>query len=161
MRLEKNLYKKANRYYVNVMRKGVDFSASFLSIEDARHYLSEVRSIQHGAREWQQKGIEYKGQAYIVLSRNEKIHPVNVDLDMVDELMKVNWCITKNGYAYGFLNGKRLFMHQYVMPSEKKGYVVNHINHNKLDNRRENLEVITHQENITKGYQYKKGKLYA
>jgi hypothetical protein len=161
MKLEKNIHKRGNRYYVSIMRKGVDFSASFKNIEDAKYYLSEVKSIQHGAREWQQRGIEYKGQAYIVLSRDGKHHPVKVDSDMLVELMKVNWCITKNGYAYGFVNGNKLFMHQYIMPNKKTGYVVNHINHNKLDNRRENLEVILFAENIRKGYQNKKGKLNA
>jgi hypothetical protein len=80
---------------------------------------------------------------------------------MLDDLMKVNWCITRGGYAFGYVGGKKLFMHQYIMPNDKAGYVVNHINHNKLDNRRENLEVILHAENIRKGYQNKKGKLHA
>jgi hypothetical protein len=48
LKIEKNIQKRGNRFYVNIMRKGVDFSASFANIEDARHYLSEVRSIQHG-----------------------------------------------------------------------------------------------------------------
>ena len=46
-------------------------------------------------------------------------------------------------------NGKRriVFMHRLIMGA-RKGESVGHINHNGLDNRRENLRIATHKQNI-------------
>lgn len=47
------------------------------------------------------------------------------------------------------------FMHNVIFPPPK-GLFVNHLNHNGLDNRRSNLEHITHSENTRHG-RYKPG----
>jgi HNH endonuclease len=157
MKIEKNIHKKGKRYYVNIVRKKCDFSASFSSLDEAKDYLNLVKGIEHGSRTWEQKGIIYKGQAFIILSRRgEGIFPILVDNEDLESLMKINWCITKNGYAFGYYKGQKMFMHQYVNHNNIDGYVINHINHNKLDNRKSNLEVISHAENIKKGYENKK-----
>ena len=54
------------------------------------------------------------------------------------------WHIDKtNGYVK---NSKSIYLHRYIMDC-KKGMYIDHINHNKLDNRRSNLRVCTSQEN--------------
>jgi hypothetical protein len=55
-----------------------------------------------------------------------------------------SWCLENQGYA---MNGvKKLKLHQLVM-GKKKGLEIDHINGNKLDNRKFNLRHVTHKEN--------------
>lgn len=48
-------------------------------------------------------------------------------------------------------NGKKktILLHRYIMLPVEKGKVVDHINHNTLDNRRVNLRAVSHAENIS------------
>ena len=78
-----------------------------------------------------------------------KVTPGKVAL--VDEqdytrLAELNWCINA-GYAGRRVGGTIWYMHWYVLGKPPKGKVTDHINGNKLDNRRENLRIITQQEN--------------
>lgn len=66
-----------------------------------------------------------------------------VDDEYYGELSKYKWTLTNTGYAQ---RSDRTPMHRYIMkpPSD---YVVDHINMNKLDNRKENLRIATRAEN--------------
>lgn len=62
-------------------------------------------------------------------------------------LNKFSWCYaagyakTDAGWGYG-----RIYMHQMIMKPQR-GDDTDHINHNKLDNRRENLRICTRSQN--------------
>ena len=43
--------------------------------------------------------------------------------------------------------GRSKTLHKNLLGKQEKGYVIDHINRNKLDNRLENLRVITCKEN--------------
>lgn len=62
-------------------------------------------------------------------------------------------------YKYYFLNGRWYFIHRLVYITFKgeipEGYEINHIDHNKNNNRLSNLEVVTHEENIRKARLFK------
>jgi hypothetical protein len=65
---------------------------------------------------------------------------------------KYKWHVHKTGYAYSaqcYRDTGIWYMHRLIM-GNPEGLVINHINHIKSDNRRENLEIVTHQENIRK-----------
>lgn len=55
------------------------------------------------------------------------------------------WSVV-SGYATNGSNSNRTFMHHLVI-GFKAGFVVDHINHNRLDNRRANLRFVTFSEN--------------
>lgn len=69
-----------------------------------------------------------------------------------NRVSKVRWhMISKNfdyAHAYYPINGKlvRTFLHRFIL-NAKKGQVVDHINGNTLDNRKENLRICTSMQN--------------
>ncbi len=57
-----------------------------------------------------------------------------------------NWSMWGR-YVSGWVNGKTTSIHRLVVGANK-GEVVDHINHNTLDNRKENLRVCSQSENM-------------
>ena len=73
-----------------------------------------------------------------------------VDDEDFDELNKYKWCISASGYAVRNRSRKigkiLLYMAKEILPCST-GIVVDHINGNKLDNRKKNLRRCTQAEN--------------
>lgn len=66
-----------------------------------------------------------------------------VDNEDFERCKDINWFVTNKGYARNNMNG---LMHRYIMncPDDM---VVDHINHDTLDNRKSNLRIATKQQN--------------
>lgn len=67
-----------------------------------------------------------------------------VDNDDYQFLKTYRWYISGVGYVG---NPKLGLIHRYIMNCPK-GLQVHHVNHNPLDNRRRNLNICTHAENM-------------
>ena len=79
-----------------------------------------------------------------------RIHLTNgsvvlVDTEDVPKISMYQWSIAR-GYAVATINNKTTSMHRLIMDA-KDGFVVDHINHNELDNRKSNLRVCTQSNN--------------
>jgi hypothetical protein len=71
-----------------------------------------------------------------------------IDKQFIGEVVKYNWLVSKAGYLFRHVNkGETVWLHRFVMGMPSKEKTVDHINHNKLDNRCENLRVCTETEN--------------
>jgi len=65
-----------------------------------------------------------------------------IDIENIDIIKKYKWCKNNEGYAQTTLkNNKVLRMHK-LLCITKEGYIVDHINRNKLDNRKINLRQV-------------------
>lgn len=84
---------------------------------------------------------------------NESYHVI-IDIDKKEEVNKYKVYTRSHGgkqYAFISKNGKKIFLHRFLMGLEKEEYsinkVVDHINGNSLDNRVSNLRICSHKEN--------------
>ena len=92
-----------------------------------------------------------------------------IDDDMYEYLKDYNWYMQTCGYACARkkIDGEWIawLMHRAIM-NTPKGMCTDHINHNKLDNRKSNLRICTHTENsrnnsTTRGRSKYKGVYYS
>ena len=91
--------------------------------------------------------IEYEDYAEVVLYNKqcEEVARALIDLEDVERVKNYKWgLISSTGYVSNSTNVSLL--HRFIMncPDDM---VVDHINHNKLDNRKENLRICTQQQN--------------
>lgn len=63
------------------------------------------------------------------------------------EIINFTPCLNKDGYAQGKLNGISFLLHRFVMEANKGDPKVDHINGDKLDNRKVNLRFVTSIQN--------------
>lgn len=90
----------------------------------------------------------------IIVKSTKGEFKVLVDNENFEELNKYKWTINiVNKYTYVYrsftINKKKKFikMHRQIMNIENSKILVDHINHNTLDNRKENLRLCNHSTN--------------
>lgn len=73
-------------------------------------------------------------------------------IDEVDapRVLKLKWNVHKNKYqvsAVASINGHNIYLHRFILEAQP-GQVIDHINRDKLDNRRSNLRFCTTSQNL-------------
>lgn len=79
----------------------------------------------------------------MILNSTTGGHEAIIDSSDYNYLSQHKWYINPNGYFYS----RQTPLHSMII-GEKEGYLVDHINGNKLDNRRENLRFVTPSQNM-------------
>lgn len=65
------------------------------------------------------------------------------DEKYLNDAINFRWVLS-NGYAKATIGkNKKVFFHHLIMGKPQKGLVIDHINRNRLDNRKENLRIVT------------------
>ena len=90
--------------------------------------------------------IEYDDYAEMILydKHGNEVNKTLIDLDDVEKIKNIKWCLHKTeGYVQNSKIGR---LHRYITNCPED-MVVDHINRNRLDNRKENLRICTIQQN--------------
>lgn len=76
----------------------------------------------------------------IVTRRNGDIYNYKIDTEDLDRIKKHGWavCGSRNNYLQACVNGKNEYIHHFLI-GKKDGNVVDHINRDPYDNRKNNL----------------------
>src|SRR4051794_8623449 len=69
-----------------------------------------------------------------------------VDDEDADKVNQYDWYLSGAGYPHAWMGGKKVMLHRFLL-DVPSGFEVDHINRDKLDNRRNNLRIVTHQQN--------------
>lgn len=89
------------------------------------------------------------GDHYLVpLTKNARSGYAIIDINDYSTISKYNWYLNNHGYPVTSKvgsGGHKLLIHKLIMTDNRE---VDHINGDKLDNRRSNLRYVTHQQNI-------------
>lgn len=67
-----------------------------------------------------------------------------VDIDDYEKVLKYKWSLHNKGYVRTFIKTKPLYLHRYLLELSDDDLEVDHINANKLDNRKSNLRKCEH-----------------
>jgi hypothetical protein len=70
-----------------------------------------------------------------------------IDIDDIDKVQKYSWYESDTGYLMSRINNKIVRMHRLIMNVRDKNMIVDHINHNTLDNRKNNLRIASSSQN--------------
>lgn len=101
--------------------------------------------------------IEYDNYAEIILydNKSKEIARTIIDTDDIEKCKKIKWSLDNKGYVINSKN--RIKLHRLIMDCPDN-LVVDHINHNTLDNRKNNLRICTNQENVWNSNKYSNNK---
>ena len=108
-----------------------------------------------------QKKMEYVIEGDVAVFTTSSGVKFMVDLEDANKVSQYRWWIAGNGYVQGWVIGKRVYLHRFVMGSldseDNENLVIDHIiSGDKLNNCKSNLRWCTQQENLRnrniKGY---------
>jgi len=160
--LPKNITKYHGNYLVKITNKKYNFIAkqAFKFLEDALIFRDVETSrldkiVIESKTELLKIPIERNTDAVAVIplykgkDKDRKIVGYSlVDDDSYYNINEKRWTMRIDGYPSGKIDNKNIMLHQFVMGPYPAGKpIIDHINGNKLDNRKQNLRFCTCAEN--------------
>lgn len=146
-KLPKGLTRRDNRFIVQFKGKYIGI---FNTIKEAEIAYSKLELEYNNSPK---TNIELNvitrnsdGVAIIKIINKKNNMEILVDEDLYQNLIKFKWNINDSGYAISRINNKIVRMHRYVL-NYNGPFVVDHINSNRLDNRIENLRIVSRFQN--------------
>lgn len=97
--------------------------------------------------------VIFENHAEVVCNGKSKA-VVFVDLDDVWKVSGKKWYTNRNGYCFLNLVDKKsgkttpIYMHHVIAGKPGRGMTIDHVNHDRLDNRRENLRIVSYSKNL-------------
>ena len=99
--------------------------------------------------------VMYEGYAEMILynSRGIEVARTLIDIEDIEKVSQYKWCLDNKGYVTtNKINDKKVLLHRFIMNIWKNEFdwdsnVIDHINRNPLDNRKENLRIVSQREN--------------
>ena len=74
---------------------------------------------------------------------------VYIDIEDINTIKDIPWCIAEKGTNLYATNGaNHIYMHRKILNITGYDVVIDHLNHNGLDNRKDNLRITTRHENL-------------
>ena len=91
--------------------------------------------------------LKKENYAIIKVKYKDKFFEVFIDLEDVEKCAKYRWTLLCNNKGFLYFRNREIgLLHRYIVDCPD-GMVVDHINHNTLDNRRQNLRICTFKDN--------------
>lgn len=93
--------------------------------------------------------IKHKDYAEIILydKKNVEVARTKIDIEDIEKCKSKKWCVSPLGYCITTIKGRKVSLHRFIMNCDKD-FIVDHINHDTLDNRKYNLRICNQQENM-------------
>lgn len=100
-------------------------------------------------KKYKNEYITYEKYSILKITGNNKNINVLIDTEDIDKLKLHSWRINEKGYIVSSIKRKNIRIHNFILNRDTSNskIVCDHINRNKLDNRKENLRITTQREN--------------
>lgn len=140
--LPKGIVKNKDGYTVIIYGKR---RGNYATIEEAKKVAKQVYKEIDEQKKLQPKNEIIKDGNTLIIKTNNGTE-IKADVSDYDKLKSIHWRINSNGYAIGTHNKKNVSMSRFIMDYIGR-LIVDHINGDRLDNRRSNLRIVTHTQN--------------